>query len=197
MRVLSMLGGLALSALTIGPQTARAQDLAAEYAAAADVFGIAGDYVPGEGGMAQAMDRARDVEGTWLSVMLIMNTFGVVRDPALLAATVEKLGEYCQGSRQVANQIGPRSFELRTFNQAGDTGFAVNYQFVGGRSYQRSVDEKGLLTRLGLAPEEAALGIYADRGLAGYVEVFLPSPNVLVIQPFGVSAEIYLRCPAS
>ncbi len=198
MRLLSITGGVAVAGLVFLPFPAIAQDLAAEFAAAAEIFAIPGDYREGiaEVEMAEALNRAKATNGAWLPADALTGVPANAQNLDILTETIGRIGDFCGNLRRVASQTGPRSFEMRVFNKDGDTGFAVNYQFVGGRSYQRSVDEDAMLTRYGMTGEEARIDMYATSTIAGYVEVYLPSPNVLVIQPLGIGPEVYLRCPS-
>jgi len=177
---------------------ARSQDIAGEFAAAARTFLIPGESPQdGEAAMAEAVIRAQAVSGAWIPAIQLAGQFRGPEDMGRLADVVTRMDEFCTRLTLVATPVSPRNFEWRTHAQGEDTGFAITFQFVGGRSYQLSVDETALLERFGF--DEAAgrppfPTIYSSIG-AGVVEVFLPSPNVLIVQPQGVSAELYLRCP--
>jgi hypothetical protein len=188
---LGLAGALAL------PIAVSAQDLAAEYVAAARVFAIPGETANAQDAVDEALIRAQAVTGTWFPASIIVGSFGDTDDLFIVAETAERMPEHCGNFRYLVTQTGPRSFESRLFNKDGDTGFATRFQYVGGRSYQLSMDEDAMLTRYGIEASETPPYIYAPLAHAGVVEVFLPSANVMVVQAAAAGADIYLRCPGS
>ena len=189
MRVLSL-------ALTLGlALPAAAQESATRLLEAARLFAIPGGESDGDAQVAQAVDRAQAVAGRWVSVMTLLDGFDGVDDAQAVAALMGELPEFCDRLAYTAEVVGQRNFTFGPESRA-DSGYRVLHQFVGGRSYQRSVDENALLAAFRFGPEnDPPPFLYTARAYTGIVEVFLNGPDVLVMQPQLANAEIYLRCP--
>jgi hypothetical protein len=173
------------------PLGVTAQDIAGEYADAARLFGLPGGTTNLEKALIVAEERVIALEGRWAPLTLIVVGEAEVPDLA------ERLPDWCGRMSLRVAPAGPRSFDLIYQNRGEDTDYAVRFQFIAGRTYQRSVDEMANLERLGLTEAEpyAQVMAYLATDRHGYVELFAPSPNVMVIQPSAAGAEILVRCP--
>ena len=189
------LAALATALTTAAPLAA--QDLATEYMAAARMFSLPGGPNDYEAQMAWAAGLVVDLRGRWSPAYILLDEVESPEGLARLAGMSANLANWCGQVVHEARVAGPHSFDLAVFTRGADSGHAVRYQYVSGRSFQRSIDEVAYLTRLGMLDGERALPpqIYASTAVAGIVEVFHPSDNVLVIQVLGGNAEIYVRCP--
>jgi len=173
-----------------------AQDLAGEYIAAARVFSLPGAPNDPEEQMLAAREMVAALAGAWVPAWILLDDISGPDGLGRVAMIGADLPGWCGRLQHQATPLGLHSFEMRTINNGEDSGFAVRHQYVLGRSFQRSVDEVAHLTRLGLQdrPDDIPPMLYGNPGISGVVEVFRPSANVLVIQPQGGTAEIYLRC---
>lgn len=185
---------LAAFALLVAPAApAAAQDLAADYAAAAAAFALPGAASLSNGDIldddaARAMVPA--LAGIWVA-LFALSPEPEALDPALLA-------EACWGPAAVEIEpLGPRSFGLRRSRADTGASFVLRHDWVVGNTFQRSVLEEEYLAVLGLTDPEATPPLaMAAPGLRGDVLLYHPMPDILVMQaPRGI-LEIFGRCPA-
>jgi hypothetical protein len=180
---------LLAACLAAGP--ALGQGVVAEYEAAARMFSLPGEYLEVEACMQAAEERVVALTGIWAPMYILAPGQEVVPDMEA------ELPRWCEGLSFRVAPTGPRSFEIVTQRNGADIAYAVRYQYIAARTYQRSVDEMAALERLGLVDAEARIQFnsYVNPATFGEVEVFQPSANVMVIQAAGEDAEIYVRCP--
>lgn len=183
---------LALLAATLAAPAA-AQDLAADYAAAARAFALPGVASLSNGDVLDD-DAARALvpalAGTWAALFALAPEPGSF-DPAELA-------QACAGpAAATIEPLGPRSFGLRRSRADTGASLVLRHEWVVANTFQRSVAEEEYLAFMGIADLEAAPPVMmAAPGVRGDVLVFHPSPDILVMQaPRGV-VEIFGRCPS-
>jgi hypothetical protein len=174
------------------PAALTAQDLSptdlariAEYQAAFAAFGIGDMSYDWVGQVAYVDGMLTDIAGAWT-------------DAGRLSAGPDYPAhmhqEACARVSLVVERSGDLDFNLIRQSSNGRT-LTAHHQFLGSRTFQVSVDRIQLQEYLGL-PEDQRPHEMAYRGgqHSGYVEVFHPSPSILIIQPAGALADIYIRC---
>jgi hypothetical protein len=186
MRAVALL--LSLLPLAAPAQDLTAQDQAAitEYGAAYQTFGIGDMTYDWDLMVAQTDSMLTGITGRWINAGRLYA--GPEMDP-------DQWATGCGRSTAVTiERRGTLDFALVRGRSDGGT-MPVLFSYVGARSFQMSVDMDQYQNFLDIDAERRPfLGAYLS-GPFGIVEVFHPSPLILVIQPEGDIADIYLRCP--
>jgi hypothetical protein len=181
-----------LFALCLMPLSASAESLLesaammSEYASAYATFGI-GDMSHGWEEMVAGTDAMlTGMTGRWF-------------DAGVLAAgpqfPVHMRERACAQIAVQVDRQGDLGFSI-TRVAGGDRTLTVTYSYIFARSFQVSADMDQVQDFLGIPAENRPYqGIYTDSDYRGIVEVFHPSPRIMVIQRQGGLADIYMRCP--
>ena len=184
----------ALLALLLTAAPAVAQDLAAQYAAAARAFTLPGAPSLSMGDLLEedAVEALLPtVEGNWTPALTLFPDPANV-DPELLA-------ESCERIPSTLVQTAPHSFELRRSSERDGTAItmAIRHDWIVGNTFDRGVEEKEVSAFLGFDRlDDLSTGMMTLPGLRGQVVLFQPSPDILVFVSPGGPPEIFARCPA-
>ncbi len=187
---------------------AAAQDLAAQYLAAAAAFQPTGSVFDPDlsrQAIARLMD---DIVGRWVPMTpLLAGNADFDAGPEAAALVSETSDSACarENIAQALSVTSPYRFELlRRYTRDGqDNGLATVYTHMRYNLFFRETDEAAYLEYLGVRDPETgedriATGAMLDSSAPtriGPVAIYHPSEDVLVVQPDYGPAEIYLRCP--
>lgn len=169
---------------------ATAQDLAAQYAAAQGLFAASGiNQDPGAAAEAMAA-LLPSLEGRWAEATVIAaGEADLPTDPMRI---------HCERGGRHLVQTSPHGFELRlAYGREGGV-LVQRFDYAGYNTFLSSLDENAYLDRLGFGPDtdlDPPISIVLSAA-PGFVELFHPSPDVLVLLGERQPPQIWLRCPA-
>lgn len=182
----------ALFALCLTPMTASAQSLLesaammSEYASAYATFGIGDMTYDWENMVAQTDAMLTSITGRWVNAGML------AAGPEFPVHILERA---CARSVYLAERDGELDLMI-TRNAGNARSLNVSYSYIFARSFQVSADVDEVQDLLGINDEDRPYqSAYLSSGYHGIVEIFHPSPRILVIQPQEALAEIYMRCP--
>ncbi len=182
--ILSLLAVFALPAAaadSIADQAARAYGLFAGNQAQADFLSARyGEVV------------FKDVAGDWVSLNGPAPRTGV----ETYGADTEK---FCKGTGVLA-LASPEPLTLVLTARPVDTDFSQTYTLIAGATFAEYTDPSAYLAAIGLGPEKAGPQADAQRALAlslanGVVQIFRPSPDILVMLRDKAYPTVLARCP--
>jgi hypothetical protein len=182
----------ALFALCLTPMTASAQSLLesavmmSEYASAYATFGMADMSYDWERMVADTDTMLTRITGRWVNAGML------AAGPEFPVHILERA---CANSVYLAERDGELDLVI-TRNAGNARSLNVSYSYIFARSFQVSADMDEVQDLLGINDEDRPYRtVYMSSGYRGIVEIFHPSPRILVIQPETAPAEIYMRCP--
>lgn len=178
---------LASFATSLSAQDIATQDVAAQFGTALAAFGqpIVGRDV--ERAAALISREMESLAGAWVEA----------RSPTAGGPLSEEmLPLLCGRWAERLERNGPHGFTLTRLADGEPTTLVVRYDYRGFRTFQRSADERSLREFLRLGDDVFDEVLFSNALYFGEVEVFHPSPDVLVIQPTAQPPSIYVRCPA-
>lgn len=163
-----------------------------EVTAAYDAFVLPGaaDMTPSAQRQAVA-ESLIALEGRWVVTRMLREMDGRLPD----AETLERA---CAALGQDLVATAPYQFDMSHTDRRGNS-TTYQYRYVFGNTFLATVDDAELARQLGL--EDVSPEILADTLLSanqsGYVSLFVPSENVMVLQPMARHTEILARCQAA
>jgi hypothetical protein len=172
------------------PGAASAQSVETEYADAFAAFSLLGNWPGNPDDAMQALTEVLPtLTGDWVRAdPLAGNTDSL--DADLIADACNRLFEQFV-------QTSPLGFELDRTQRDGPVKLHVQYAYMGGNLFQRSYPEAEWLAYLGFDDDRPpTLNAYFNQP-RWPVWLFVPSPNIMVMQNMGGATEIYARCPAN
>lgn len=136
----------------------------------------------------------RGVAGDWVSLNGPAPNTGV----ETYGADTEKS---CRGTG-VLTLAAPDRLTLTLAARPTDKGFTQTYTLIAGATFAERTDPAEYLAAIGLGPDKSGPQIEARRALAlslanGTVQIFRPSPDILVILRDKAYPTVLARCPAS
>jgi hypothetical protein len=181
-----------LFALCLMPLSASAQSflesaaMMSEYASAYATFGIGNMGYNWEQMVAGTDAMLTGMTGRWV------NAGALAAGPQFPVHIME---DACARNVFLTERRGPLDFRI-TRVAGNDRTLTVDYSYIFARSFQVSADLDQVQDFLGIPDgDRPSRTIYTSTTYRGIVEVFHPSPRIMVIQPQAGPADIYMRCP--
>jgi hypothetical protein len=183
-----------LFAICLMPLSASAESLLesaammSEYASAYATFGIGSMSHDWEKMVAGTDAMLTGMTGRWVNA-------GAIAAGPQFPVHIMDMEDACARNVFLAERRGPLDFRI-TRVAGNDRTLTVDYSYIFARSFQVSADMDQVQDFLGIPAEDRPFRtIYTSTTYRGIVEVFHPSPRIMVIQPQGALADIYMRCP--
>jgi hypothetical protein len=169
---------------------AAAQDLAQQYAAAHGTFLLSSEGWDSDAAAQTMAALLPTLEGRWAEATVLSNG-----GPDLPAETMPS---HCERNGRDLARTSPYGFEMR--GAYGDEGGVLveRFDYAGHNTFLASVDQAALLDRLGFGADSdrpPPSSVWFAGAAPGFVALFHPSPDVIVLQGERRPAQIWLRCP--
>jgi hypothetical protein len=180
-----------LAAAGLAAPSARADQFWSDLQAAFDTF-RAGQPAPGSDYSERAVARVMDgLEGDWLEI----SGYGLqMGDDAAIASSCEFKSSYYEARKTTDFSF---TFAKRS-KSSPEEDLEYRYGFIEEDYYVRSVDTAALfkVNKRDEAGGDPSMKYYDLRmNGGGTVEIFRPSPRILVVKPSNNNTEIYAKCP--
>ncbi len=176
-----------LAALLLLAAPAAAQDLPAQFGAAVGAFALPDESNDYEAAAAHIAELLPSLGGDWVAGHILFPGTDEL-DPELVAVACARLVLRLEPT-------SPHGFALSWVRDGAPTGLVVRHDYLGFRSFQRSADETAVRAYLGLPEDMMNMNVFTSPAWRGEVQLYHPSPDILVLQPTGTGAEILVRCP--